>query len=69
METEKLAKAMAESMGAKLVKADEIATEELVEYELIGFGSGIYAFNKNNDLIGFIETDGLHEQEIYILVR
>jgi len=29
-------------MGAELVKVGEIYPEELVEYESIGFGSGIY---------------------------
>ena len=69
MNTENVAKAMANSMGAKLIKTKEITADELVEYDIIGFGPGIYAFNKNKDLIGFIETDGLHEQELFILVR
>jgi len=49
MNTENVAKAMANSMGAKLIKTKEITADELVEYDIIGFGPGIYAFNKNKD--------------------
>jgi flavodoxin len=40
--TEKVAKAMAEELGADLSKATETAPEKLNAYDLLGFGSGIY---------------------------
>jgi flavodoxin len=40
MNTERIAKAMTEVMGAELVKVGEILPEKLIEYELIGFSSG-----------------------------
>ncbi len=42
MNTEKVAKAMADVLGAKLAKIDEVKPEDLSGYDLIGFGSGIY---------------------------
>ena len=42
MSTEKIAKAMAETMNAKLVKVEDAQAEDLADYDLIGFGSGIY---------------------------
>ena len=41
--TEKIAKAMAEVLNAKLVKPNEVNINELAKYYSIGFGSGIYA--------------------------
>ncbi len=40
--TERIAKAMAEILDAKLVKSNEVHINDLLEYDLIGFGSGIY---------------------------
>jgi hypothetical protein len=42
MNTEKVAKAIAEVMNAQLTKVEDVRQEELAEYDLIGFGSGIY---------------------------
>jgi len=52
--TEKVAKAMAETTGADLKKAGDTAPEALSNYDLIGFGSGIY--------------NGKHHQDIFDLV-
>ncbi|OAA88795.1 flavodoxin family protein [Clostridium coskatii] len=47
--TEKIGKIIAECLNADLVKADDINTNTLNDYDLIGFGSGIYygKFHKN----------------------
>lgn len=47
--TEKIAKAMAEVLKAELKKPQEVNINSLKEYDLIGFGSGIYygKFHKN----------------------
>ena len=55
MSTEKIAKAMAETMNAKLVKVEDAQAEDLADYDLIGFGSGIYGLKHHKDLIKFIE--------------
>jgi flavodoxin len=41
--TEKIAKVFAEVLDARIKKPQEIDPEELQEYKLIGFGSGIYS--------------------------
>jgi flavodoxin len=42
MNTEKVAKVMAEVLGAQIKWPKKINPEELQEYNLVGFGSGIY---------------------------
>ena len=41
--TEKIARAMAGVLGAEVMTPDQILPEKLREYDLIGFGSGIYS--------------------------
>jgi hypothetical protein len=67
MNTEKIAKAMAEVMDAKFVGADEITLEELSEYDFISFSPGIYAFNHNKDMIGFMEEKDLQKEGLCII--
>ena len=52
-------------MNAKIVKVDNVRPEELAEYDLIGFGSGIYGLKHHKDLIGFIDKYAIHGQEMY----
>jgi flavodoxin len=42
--TEKVAKKIAEVLGADLRKPSEVKPEDLAGYDLIGFGSGVYAW-------------------------
>lgn len=41
--TEKIARAMAGVLGADVVTPEQVLPERLYEYDLVGFGSGIYA--------------------------
>jgi len=41
--TEKVAYAMAEVLNAQVMNPNEVDSSRLKEYELIGFGSGIYS--------------------------
>ena len=52
--TEKVAKAMAEVLSAELVQAEEVKPETIDNYDMVGFGSGIY--------------NGKHHQDIFDLV-
>ena len=45
--TQKIADALAGELGAKLVRPGEIKVNDLINYGLIGFGSGIY-FGKHH---------------------
>ena len=53
--TEKIAKAMAEELGADLVPIGQAQPETLTAYDLIGFGSGIYAGKFHHALLRFVE--------------
>ncbi|HIH73245.1 MAG: Flavodoxin [Thermococcales archaeon 44_46] len=54
--TEKIAKAIAEVLNAKLVKPWEVKPEELLKYDLIGFGSGIYYWKHHRALFKLIDN-------------
>ncbi len=52
--TEKIAGAMAESLDAELLKPGEVDIAALPEYDLIGFGSGIYFSKHHKALLNFV---------------
>jgi len=54
--TKKVAKIMAETLNAKLVKSWEIKPEQLTKYDLIGFGSGIYYWRHHWALFKLIDN-------------
>lgn len=64
--TEKIARAMAESIGAKLVKAGEVTQEGLAEYELIGFGSGIYNLRHHKDILEFVDKMPSMNKNVFV---
>ena len=51
MNTQKVARAMAEATGATLMVVDEVRPEDLDGYDLVGFGSGIYGGGHHADLL------------------
>lgn len=53
--TEKVAKVMAEELGADLVTIEEAQSRSLDEYDLFGFGSGIYFMKHHKTLLRFAE--------------
>lgn len=52
--TEKIAIAISKTLDAKLIKPNEIETNKLSEYDLIGFGSGIYFGKHHKSLLDFV---------------
>lgn len=54
MNTEKVAKAMAESVNADVRKVEEVNPVMLAEYDLIGFGSGIFYGKHHKTLLDFV---------------
>jgi flavodoxin len=54
MNTEKVARAMAEAINADLRKVEEVKPTMLAEYDLIGFGSGIYKGKHYETLLDFV---------------
>lgn len=53
--TERVARAMADTLDARLVKPADISPAELTQYDLIGFGSGIYFGRHHRNLRRFVE--------------
>lgn len=51
--TEKVARAMAEVLGAEVVEPEEV--ESLHDYDLVGFGSGIYFERHHRRLLSFVD--------------
>jgi flavodoxin len=54
--TEKIAQAMAEVLNADLIEAKNAKAEDILKYDLIGFGSGIYMFKHHKSLFKFVKT-------------
>lgn len=58
--TEKIAAAMTKVLGAEVRNASQTSAEEIREYDLVGFGSGIYDAKHHRSLLAL--ADGLpHE--------
>ena len=57
--TEKVAKVLAKVLNAQIKKPQQIKPEELQEYDLIGFGSGIYGEKHHEHLLDL--ADRLHQ--------
>jgi len=54
--TRQVATVMAEELGADLVTVDQAQSCPLAEYDLIGFGSGIYFGKHHKILLRFVEA-------------
>jgi flavodoxin len=54
--TERVAKVMANTLDADLLRVEQVDASMLEQYDLIGFGSGIYFGKHHTDLLDFIET-------------
>lgn len=61
--TEKIARTMTEVLDAKLVKPNEIKIDELSEYDLIGFGSGIYFGKHHKSLLNLVSKLQLQDNK------
>jgi flavodoxin len=54
--TRKVAETIAAVLGAEVVTPSEARQTEVADYDLVGFGSGIYAMNFYSDLRHFVEA-------------
>ena len=52
--TEKVAKAMAEALSADLTKTKETTPEALINYDVVGFGSGVYNCKHHQDIFDLV---------------
>ncbi|TET41673.1 MAG: flavodoxin [Dehalococcoidia bacterium] len=53
--TERVAKVMTDILNADLLQVKQVATSMLEQYDLIGFGSGIYFGKHHKNLLNFVD--------------
>jgi flavodoxin len=54
--TKRIAKEIANALGAKLLEPNEVNEEALSGFDLLGFGSGIYYSKHHKSLLNLIDT-------------
>jgi len=54
--TEKVARAMAEVLGAEVKAPKDVRPEDLAQYDLVGLGSGIYGGLMHKDLLALVNA-------------
>ena len=64
--TQKIADAFAKILEAPIKKPQEISQEDLQQYDLIGFGSGIYYGKHHKDLLDFVERLQVTDKKAFI---
>jgi flavodoxin len=53
--TERVAKVMANILGADLLQVEQVDASMLEQYDLIGFGSGVYFGKHHENLLDFVD--------------
>jgi len=53
--TEKVAKVIAKVLDANIKRPDEINPDILIDYDLVGFGSGIYSSNHHQSILELLD--------------
>ena len=64
--TAKIAQEIAKTLNAKIVQPADAKLESLSKYDLIGFGSGIYAFRHHISLLHLIDLLPKMDKEAFI---
>ena len=54
--TQKVAEVIADVLEAKLMKPEELDINTVAEYDLVGFGSGIYYGKHHRDLLNLVDN-------------
>ncbi|MEN6518132.1 MAG: flavodoxin domain-containing protein [Methanospirillum sp.] len=66
MNTDRVDRAMAEATGATVVPVDEVVSEDLDAFELIGFGSGIYDGRHHGDLFALVGRMPAADRAVFV---
>ena len=64
--TEKVALAIANALGADSMKASDARTEDIGRYDTIGIGSGIYGGKFKKELIQFVEQNNWQNKNVFV---
>ena len=54
--TPKIAEKIAQGLGCEMKKVDDVKPEQLDQYELVGFGSGIYMMKHHKDILNLAKN-------------
>jgi len=63
--TEKLARAMTQTLGCRFIKPQEALETDLSRYKAIGFGSGIYFGSHHPAIIEVVKKLDKSDQEVF----
>lgn len=66
MNTEKVARAMAQVLDATVKKVGEVGPEDLSRYDLVGIASGIYGGRYHKDLLSLVEKIPRLEKDVFL---
>lgn len=66
MNTEKVARAMAETMNATLVRVEDVKPDDLEGHEIIGIGSGIYGGKPHRDILKLVDEMHSLDKGVFI---
>lgn len=65
--TEKIAKVLSKVLDAEIKWPDELNPEEILEYDLIGFGSGIYSAKHDESLLELADKlSGVNDKKAFL---
>lgn len=64
--TKRIAKTMANILGAKLLRPHETDVDTFEDYDLIGFGSGIYFHKHHRSLFDLIDKTPIQKRKAFI---
>ena len=64
--TEKIAKAIAEELNADIYDIDKVSSDIIENYDLIGFGSGIYFGKHHKSLFKFLDKINKTNKKAFI---
>ncbi|MBK1809104.1 flavodoxin family protein [Clostridium sp. YIM B02505] len=64
--TKKVALAMGEAINAEVIEEAQAKTIDFSKYDLIGFGSGIYAFGFNKKMVELIGNASLESKNVFV---
>ncbi len=64
--TAKIARAMSQTLGCKLIKSQDAHKTDLKQYKVIGFGSGIYFGSHHSSIMEVVKNLDQSEQKVFI---
>lgn len=65
--TKKIVDAIAKEYEVDLIDATQVQEQDLSEYDLIGFASGVYGFNLHKSIISFAVANLPQDKKIFLL--